>query len=76
MPAGIQAEADQKSEAQVRREHASAQLEAENAAEVERREDEAAAPSLSGTTAIEGEDSLRASEDTARVGLGGEGDER
>ena len=62
MPAGIYAEQPAKSEAQIRREEAKALLEAENAA---RGEDEGA-PSLSGTTAIEGEGSVRASEDIAR----------
>lgn len=61
MPAGIQAEADQKSEAQLRREYAKAQLDAD--AE-EHNEHE---PSLSGTTAIEGDETLRPSEDTAQA---------
>ena len=58
MPAGIHAEPEQKSDAQLRREAAKAQLEAENA-EAE------GAPSLSGTTVREGEGSVRGSEDTA-----------
>ena len=67
MPAGIYAEQPAKSEAQIRREEAKALLEAENAAE-QRRGEEDGAPSLSGTTAIEGEGegSVRASEDIAR----------
>lgn len=59
MPAGVRAEASEaasKSEAQGRREEASA---------AEQHRDEEGAPSLSGTTAIEGEESARASEDTA-----------
>lgn len=65
MPAGIQAAEPseaQKNDAQLRREAAKAQLDAENAAE---REEHEGTPSLSGTTAIEGDDSVRASEDTA-----------
>ena len=65
MPAGIQAEADQKSEAQMRREQANVQLDAEG----ESQRDNEGAPSLSGTTAIEGEEGLRESEETARGGV-------
>jgi sorting nexin-1/2 len=64
MPAGIYAEQPAKSDAQIRREEAKAQLDTENSAAAQRR-DEEGAPSLSGTTAIEGEGSVRASEDTA-----------
>lgn len=70
MPAGIHAEqalqqeAQAKSDAKVRREEAKAQLDAESAAEAGGEGE--AAPSLSGTTAIEGEGSVRASEDTTR----------
>jgi hypothetical protein len=62
MPAGIRAEASEaasKIEQQGRREAASA----EEAAGQHR--DDEGTPSLSGTTAIEGEESARASEDTA-----------
>ena len=63
MPAGIHAEQLPKSDGQIRREEAKARLDAENAAE--QREDAEGAPSLSGTTTIEGEENLRASEDLA-----------
>lgn len=59
MPAGVHADPAQKSDAQLRREAAKAQLEAEAAAESPRVE---RPPSLSGTTAHE--DEPRASEDT------------
>ena len=67
MPAGVHAEAEGKSDAQMRREAAKAQLEAENAAET---------ASLSGTTAKddgeEGSVSVRDSEDIIGSGRAGE----
>lgn len=71
MPAGIQAEAD----ASARRAQTKASLVAENVAEAEGRHSEEGAPSLSGTTAIEGDDSMRASEDIVRAGRSGEAHE-
>ena len=69
MPAGVQAEADQKSEAQLRRENAKAQLDAENAAEGERdADDEEGSASLAGTTAIDPEESVRDSDEIVRSG--------
>jgi sorting nexin-1/2 len=62
MPAGVRAEASEaasKIEQQGRREVASAEEAARQ------RQDDEGTPSLSGTTAIEGEESVRASEDTA-----------
>ena len=70
MPAGVQAEADQKSEAQLRRENAKAQLDAENAAEGERADadDDEGSASLAGTTAIDPEESVRDSDEIVRSG--------
>ena len=72
MPAGIQASEPQKSDAQLRREAAKAQLDDENAAEAAGEE---GAPSFSGTTAIEeGEGAPRESEDTVHEDPHGAGE--
>jgi len=65
MPAGVYAEQPAKSEAQIRREEAKAQLDAENAAAVQQGDGEGP-PSLSGTTVIAGEGSVRDSGEIAQ----------
>lgn len=65
MPAGVHADPEQASEAQLRREAAKAQLDAENAAEEAHAGGDEDRASLSGTTARDDDESLpRPSEDT------------
>ena len=78
MPAGVHAEAESKTDAHLRREAANAQLDAEDAAQAaassRTQGEHQDTQTLSGTTAVgdDGEEGIRASEDTA---VGGEGRE-